>query len=624
MKKIHNSRKFILACRAEILMAVFLPAVFLFFSCTSVEKHEENFIPPPRSTVSIRLSDIEKEIPENPIYALNLIYMFREIYSGTYEEEEEEDWKQLAQFEIEAVENLSAMQELAIEENRWDDAVSLSRSLSSLGVTVENTGLEPDFILADAKYKLSNGDILGAFLSAVKFHETKPMDYENALLFLQKAVEVKQRRAAAFFLSAAEAAGGRNIPADLREYARGRDTVSDMIKGVATVVVDRGIRIERGRGIPDRVLGSAFFVDASGLLITNYHVIASEVDPKYKGYSRLYIRMGDSTSPRIPARVIGWDKALDLALIKTEYESEYVFSLVDRVIPRVGDTVLAIGSPVGLEKTVTSGIVSALGRRFLQIGDVIQIDAAVNHGNSGGPVIDNEGRLVGIVFAGIQYHQGLNFAVPAERLAAALPAMIKGGKAQRPWLGMVLSETFSGAEIIYTAPNTPVMQHRVSEGSFIKSINGKTVTAPQGALIPALQDVIFQYGPNELVALETVDADGVVKRNVMMTVMRPELPLSDAAKVDKRERIAAPLFGLILAPLNSSFFSSNFRVKKVVRGSIADEAGISEDDPISIMRLRIMENEGYALMEISVKKRRMGYLEANMQLPAWLDSPDTL
>jgi S1-C subfamily serine protease len=338
----------------------------------------------------------------------------------------------------------------------------------------------------------------------------------------------------------------------------------------------------------------------------------------------MYIRLGDSTSPRYPARVIGWDKALDLALIKTEYEPEYVFSLVDRVIPRIGDAVWAIGSPVGLEKTVTAGIVSALGRRFLQIGDVYQIDAAVNGGNSGGPLVDGEGRLVGIVFAGIAYHQGLNFAIPAETLAAALPALIKGGKAQRPWLGLTLCETLQGAEIIYTAPNTPAARHLIREGSYIKTINGKAITAAQGALIPAMQNAIFPAGPGELVALETVDAEGIVKKNIVMTVRRPDLPLSEAAKVDKRERIAAPLFGMILSPVYGGFFSSNFVVRKVVRGSIADEAGISEDDPISINRLRVMENDGYALMEISIKKRRMGYLETNMQLPAWLDSPDTL
>jgi hypothetical protein len=94
--------------------------------------------------------------------------------------------------------------------------------------------------------------------------------------------------------------------------------------------------------------------------------------------------------------------------------------------------------------------------------------------------------------------------------------------------------------------------------------------------------------------------------------------------VDKRERIAAPLFGMVLTPINTGLFSTNYRVNKVVLGSISDEAGISEDDPVSINRLRILENEGYALLDITVKKRRMGYMEASMQLPAWLDSPDTL
>ena len=574
-----------------------------------------------RTTSSIRLDDIAKQVQSNPVSALNLIFIYKEIYSVT-EDSDNEDWNKLYSLEKASIENIKSEQEKAIEEERWDDAISLGRSITSIGITNAHTGKEAVFLLADARKKAADGDMLGAFLTALRSHDMQPMDYQSALFFLEKAVEAKQRRAAALFLAAA---GGRNIPPALREYAAGRDTVSDMIKGVATVIVDRGHRIQRGIGfLPNRVLGSAFFIDSSGLMITNYHVIASEVDPKYQGYSRLYIRMGDSTSPRIPARVVGWDKALDLALIKADINPEYVFSIVDRVIPRVGDTVFAIGSPMGLEQTVTSGIISALGRRFLQIGNVYQMDAAVNQGNSGGPVIDSEGRLVGVVFAGIAQHQGLNFAVPAQTLAKALPAMMKGGRAPRPWLGLTLCETFYGAEIIYKSPNTPASLHRLGEGVYIKTINGREINAAQGALIPALQDELFLYGPGELVAVETVDREGNVKKHILMTSARPDLPLLEAARIERRDRIAAPLFGMILTPLQNNLFVSNFRVERVVRGSVADEAGISENDPVSISRFRIMENEGYALLEIQVKKRRMGYLETNMLLPVWLDSPDTL
>ncbi|MDR0585327.1 MAG: trypsin-like peptidase domain-containing protein [Treponema sp.] len=600
-----------------------LLSLCLVTSCITVEIQEQR-LAPRRSTGDVRLDDIRKQIEENPARAIDLIGIYQEIYgSGTGETA-----ATLFDFESRAVNNLRALQARAVAEGRWEDASSLSRSLASLGVQAESSGQEPDFILADAKEKLSQGNDLGAFLAAVQAHELRPLGFDDALLFLERAVTVRQRRTAAFFNAAASSTtAGQllNIPAHLHEYAQGSDNVTDMIRGVATVLVDRGIRIERGRGMPDRVLGSAFFVDASGLLITNYHVITSEVDPKYEGYSRMYIRLGDSTSPRFPAKVLGWDKALDLALIKAEYKPDFVFSIVDRVIPQVGDTVLAIGSPGGLEKTVTSGIVSSLSRRFLQIGDVIQIDASINPGNSGGPVVDTSGRLVGIAFAGIEQYQGLNFAVPAERLAAALPAMIRGGKAERPWLGLALSESASGAEIIYAAPNTPAAEHRLTEGDIIRTINGRRISAPQGLLIPALQDSIFQFRPGELVALETSGpGSNEVKRRVMMSVPRPDLPLSEAAKVDSRERIAAPLFGMLLTPSQGKSFSSFYQVKKVIRGSIADEAGISDQDPVSIRGFRIMEKDGYALMDIDVKKRRMGFMETSMRLPAWLDSPDTL
>jgi S1-C subfamily serine protease len=318
--------------------------------------------------------------------------------------------------------------------------------------------------------------------------------------------------------------------------------------------------------------------------------------------------------------VIGYDRILDLAVIKAEYTPDYVFSVVGGSIPKVGEAVFAIGSPAGLEKTVTSGIVSALGRRFLQIGDVIQIDAAVNHGNSGGPVVDAEGRLVGIVFAGIEQLEGLNFAVPSERLVAALPGMLRGGMVARPWLGLFLSETRDGADIVYVSPLSPASDQMVPEGAGILSINGLPVPAGSSGSISSLQDILFPLRPGELVALETSDG----RRRVLMTVPRPRVPMVEASKVDTRERLAAPLFGIILAPSSGGLLGPSFLVEKVIRGSVADEAGLSENDPVEINGMQIFDEEGYAYLDIRVKKRRMGYLETEIRLPAALESPDTL
>jgi S1-C subfamily serine protease len=589
-----------------------LAGLLMLAACASQDIQEKR-LAPPKPTGEFRLDDIERAVSEEPIRAIHLIGMYEAHYRDSGDIA-----GRLDAFQTTAIENIKNAQMKAIAEKRFDDAASLARSLAVLGIAVENTGAEPELLLADAKKQLAAGNDLAAFLAAVHAHRRTPLSFDDALLFLERAVAVKQRRTAAFFLSVAEGQG--SVQPELRQYAQGQDKPTDMIKGVATVLVDQGTHIERGRGVPAMTLGSAFFVDAAGFLITNYHVISSEVDPAYEGYSRMYIRMGDATSPRIPAKVIGYDKVMDLALIKAEMKPEYVFSVADFTVPAVGDAILAIGSPGGLEKTVTQGIVSALGRRFLQIGDVIQIDAAVNHGNSGGPVLDRDGRLVGVVFAGADAFQGLNFAIPAARLVAALPAMLKGGKAERPWLGLTINETADGAEIIYVAPFTPASDQQIPEGSLIASINNEKVGAVQGGLIPALQDILFANRAGELVSVETTDGD----RYVMMSVVRPDVPLADAAKKDSRERLTAPLFGLILAPSLEKSKSSTYLVKKVVRGSIADDAGLSKDDPIVIRGFRVEEKVGYAFLDIDVKKRRMAYLETSMRLPAMLDSPDTL
>jgi S1-C subfamily serine protease len=583
-----------------------LPLVALV-SCGNVKAAKQRLLPP-ASTITVRLDDIKRALEDSPEKAVHLIGVYQAIYGENAE---------LSPLMETAVDRIKQNQQAALEERRFDDAASLARSLHALGIDMGTQREEADLLFASAKQSLEAGENLQAFLTAFAANRAAPLTAADALPFLERAVEVRQRRSAAFFLSIIDKENAP-APAELRAFAEGLDSAAQMVKGVATVIVDRGIKIERGMGYPYRMLGSAFFVDASGLLITNYHVIESEVSPDYEGYSRIYIRMGDSASARIPAKVVGYDKTLDLAVIKAEFTPEYVFSLIDRTAPEVGEAVIAIGSPAGLEKTVTSGIVSATGRRLLQIGDVIQIDAAINHGNSGGPIVDAKGRLVGIVFAGAEEFEGLNFAIPAERLAAALPAMLKGGKAERPRLGLTLAESKEGAEILYVAPSTPAQEQGVQEKMIIAKLNGKAITAPEGFLAAAYQDAIFTSRPGELCSLETSDG----KSFYMILAPRPELPLADAAKIDSKERMAAPLFGIVLAP--SAGASSTYLIEKVVRGSVADEAGLSPQDPVSIKNLKLRVKQGIATMDITVKKKRQGYLEMVLRLPAYLDSPDTL
>ncbi|GAB1484084.1 S1C family serine protease [Treponema sp.] len=598
-----------------IFLVFFILAASFFQSCASAAQR----LVAPRSSIELRLDDIADLVPGEDEKAIHLLQAFLNIYGpNSFSPSSPDVLERAGALQEAALSSLVSRQAQALSEKRWEDAASLTRSLEALGQISEADLGPAEIALEEARTFLERGEDLAAFIAALRSSEYGPLPGKDAELFLKRAVEARQRRSAAFFLRAVEIAG--LIPSESeKSYASGRDEPSQMIKGVATVWVDRGIKINKGRGEADRVIGSAFFVDKSGLLVTNYHVVASEVDPKYEGYSRMYIRMGDASSARIPAKVIGWDQAMDLALIKAEFVPEYVFSVLDGVEPEIGDHIFAIGSPAGLEKTVTSGIVSARGRRFLQIGDVVQIDAAVNHGNSGGPVVDSQGRLAGVVFAGIEQFEGINFAVPVARLTAALPALLRGGKAERPWLGFSLNENREGIEIIYISPNTPASEISAAEGTYLKTLAGFNLSSLSGG-IATLQDLLFSRRPGELVSYTTSDGRSFVS----LLASRPPLPLALAARSDTRERMAGPLFGLLLSPAHSSLLDPEYTVKKVLRGSVSDEAGLSENDPVSIRGFKVDEENGYALMDIFVKKRRMGYLETMMRLPALLDSPDTL
>jgi S1-C subfamily serine protease len=437
-------------------------------------------------------------------------------------------------------------------------------------------------------------------------------------LWASRAMEARDRRSLGL-ISKRLSTRSLPLPAGASELLASRDSMATMRAGVVTIRVDRGIKIQQGLGMPDRVLGTAFFIDKGGYALTNYHVIASEVDPAYKGYSHMSVKPADSPEDRIGAKVVGYDRLLDLAVVKVDMVPEYVFSFSDASSLLMGQKIFAIGSPAGLENTVTSGIVSAMGRKLLQTGDVMQIDAALNPGNSGGPLLDEAGGVVGIVFAGMPQFPGLNFAIPSDWAIKVIPDLFTAGELKRAWLGLSLAERESGPakagiEVVY---RHPAVGAGISEGDRIIDIDG---VKPKG--IPEAQALLLKREIGGLALVRIQGSEGE-RAELRYLAERPFSPLESAVRLDRKDRLFPALFGMSLTPLPAGLFEpANYSVAKIWPGSVADEAGLSENDPISLKRFYVDSEQRAAFIQIYVKKRKAGFLESIILVPASLDTPD--
>ena len=391
-------------------------------------------------------------------------------------------------------------------------------------------------------------------------------------------------------------------------------TPSAMLSGTATVWVDRGIKVERGIGSPDRVIGSSFFIDRRGYLITNYHVIASEVDPTYEGYSRLFIRISDDPTLRIPAQVVGYDRIFDVALLKVELEPEFVFAFNGaRELPP-GSPIFALGSPGGLANTMTSGIVSATNRRFFQLGAGLQIDVPVNPGNSGGPLIDGEGNLVAVVFAGIEQFEGVNFAIPSYWIHKFLPSLYERGEVIHPWIGIALHEDGANLQIQYVVPQSPAEQAGLMAGDVIRSIEGWTPTSILDA-----QDIILDLAPDSLVTLEW-DRAGESLRGYIHLVKRPFSPLEDVVLADDYyDQLFVPLFGMEIDEIRRLPWQRDYVVTHIYQGSIADESGMSIQDPFSLFDWQVDLEQRAVFIRIAIRRRTVGFTETGLILASSLE-----
>lgn len=390
--------------------------------------------------------------------------------------------------------------------------------------------------------------------------------------------------------------------------------ISTVIDGTVTIWIDLGVKITEGKAYSNRGIGSGFFIDPRGYLVTNYHVISSQVDPEYEGISRLYLKFGNDLERRVPAKVVGYDKSLDLALLKTEVPPSYIFALGSSENLDIGDKIFAIGSPVGLERTLTSGIVSAEGRQLFSIGTVMQIDAAVNNGNSGGPIIDQNGNVQAIVFAGMLQYEGLNFAIPVEYLESILPRLYEGNEVTHSWFGFYgRSNKKEGVEVLWIDKQSPFYTSNIEKGSIIKKINNQSVPSME-----ALHHEMLIIPPNSVVELN-YEFEGKDYKQLVYVGKRESQPGLSFYKNNAKSEIFLPFFGMELK--NSSSMNKNkFIVNKVIRGSIADESGFSELDPLQIFRTYLSKEEDVFYAEVYSKKKSNGYLDLSLVVAAPLDS----
>jgi len=385
-----------------------------------------------------------------------------------------------------------------------------------------------------------------------------------------------------------------------------------MVEGTVTIWVNRGIKMDKGVGRPDISIGSGFFIDKRGYILTNYHVIASEVDPEYEGYSRCYVLLSDNPEQKIPAKVISFDKIFDLALLKTEVTPEYIFSTVNDQNMLTGDKITVIGSPVGLENTVTAGIISSTGRRILQLGDAIQIDAPVNFGNSGGPVISEHSLLLGLVFAGLEEFEGLNFALPTKWINKLIARLFSDKEITHYWTGIALKETAKGLEVIYVMPGAPAFHAGIQVGDIIKKVNSQ-----EHNKIVNIQSLLLEYVQPALISL-TISRNDKVFDAIICLKPRPFIPLETALDRDTKLNLLYPLFGMKLEKVGTYLWENHYQVQRVLEGSIAEEIGISELDSIYIRGWAFDEENKIVLVKILAKRRKKGFLEGIVYLPVLL------
>jgi serine protease Do len=353
------------------------------------------------------------------------------------------------------------------------------------------------------------------------------------------------------------------------------------------------------RSAPMRGQGSGFIVTSNGYILTNNHVVTNS--DRETIADKVTVRMLDHRV--FTAKVIGHDRTTDVAVIKIEGNNFPTVSLGNDVTSRIGEWVLAIGNPLGLENTVTAGIISAKGRSLSDlmnpngtnqyaISDLIQTDAAINPGNSGGPLVNARGEVIGInsaIASPTGYNAGYGFAIPITLAKRVMDEIIAHGRVRVPALGIGIDDVspedaaVAGVKDIrgvlvrnFPSDDTPAKRAGLQPGDVIITADGQPVDR-----VSTLQRIVRNHNPGETIEIEAMRYGQ--RKTFRVTLMEAQTDQQVATSETRTEPAGGgsvhPALGISVAPVSTEM-AAQARMPTPVRGVMVTDVipgGPAED-----------------------------------------------